>query len=140
MPRYGYHCQNCGKKFRKFMTYAEYGSTQVICPYCESRELKRLIDKVRIQKSEDSRMNDLESTFSNPAALEGLEDDPQAMGALMRRMSREMGDDEMGPEFDEVIDRLEKGQSPEDIEAAMPDLGDGGMGGGGFGGDRLEDF
>jgi hypothetical protein len=35
-----------------------------------------------------------------------------------------MGED-MGPEFDEVIDRLESGQSPEDIEGSMPDLGGG---------------
>jgi hypothetical protein len=35
----------------------------------------------------------------------------------------------MPPEFGEVVDRLEKGQSPEDIEQAMPDLGEA------FGGD-----
>jgi hypothetical protein len=29
----------------------------------------------------------------------------------------------MGPEFDEVIGRLEAGQSPEDIESELPDLG-----------------
>jgi hypothetical protein len=123
------------------MTYAEYGAAEVACPYCQSRALKRLIDRVRFQKSEDSRMEALESSFGSADALEGLEDDPRAMGALMRKMKHEMGDemgDEMGPEFDEVIDRLEKGQSPEEIEAAMPDLGDG-MGGGG-GGDGLEDF
>jgi hypothetical protein len=39
-------------------------------------------------------------------------------------MGSEVGED-MPPEFDEVIDRLESGQSPEDIEASMPDLGDG---------------
>jgi hypothetical protein len=46
-----------------------------------------------------------------------------------------MGED-MGPEFDEVIDRLESGQSPEEIEEAVPDLGGeaGGMGGGGMDG------
>jgi hypothetical protein len=32
-----------------------------------------------------------------------------------------MGED-AGPEFNEVIDRLESGQSPEDIEKSMPDL------------------
>jgi hypothetical protein len=45
-------------------------------------------------------------------------------------MSAETGE-EMPPEFDEVIDRLESGQSPEQIEEAMPDLADdlgGGMG------------
>jgi hypothetical protein len=29
----------------------------------------------------------------------------------------------MGSEFEEVVDRLESGESPEDIETAMPDLG-----------------
>ena len=68
--------------------------------------------------------------MADPSALEGLEDDQRAMGQMMRKMSREMGED-MGPEFDEVIDRLESGQSPEEIEQAVPDLGGevGGMGG-----------
>jgi putative FmdB family regulatory protein len=147
MPRYGYHCQNCGKRFRKFLTYQEYGTVEVLCPYCQSADLKRLIDKVRFAKSEDSRMESLESTFSNPAALEGLENDPVSMGRLMRHMSNEMGED-LGPEFDEVVQRLEKGQSPEEIEKEMPDLGEGmgdmgmpGMGGmAGAGYDDIEDF
>jgi hypothetical protein len=116
------------------MSYAEYGSAQVACPYCESTDLKRLIDRVRMLKSEDARMDDLDSMFSSPDALDGLEDDPQAMGRLIRKMSSEMGED-LGPEFEEVVDRLEKGQSPEDIEAAMPDLADE-MGGG----SDIEDF
>ena len=33
-----------------------------------------------------------------------------------------MGED-LPPEFDEVVDRLEAGQSPEDIEKAIPALG-----------------
>jgi hypothetical protein len=43
---------------------------------------------------------------------------------MMRKMGQEMGE-EVGPEFDEVIDRLEAGQSPEEIESALPDLGGG---------------
>jgi len=86
------------------------------------------------------RMEDLAGNFDDPAALAGLEEDPQALGRMMRKMSREMGED-LGPEFDEVVDRLEKGQSPDDIEAALPDLGgdDSGMGGMGGLGD-LDDF
>jgi hypothetical protein len=37
----------------------------------------------------------------------------------------------MGPEFNEVIGRLESGQSPEQIEQDLPDLG-GDLGGGGL--------
>ena len=71
--------------------------------------------------------------FSDPSALEGLEDNPQELGRMMRKMGRELGE-EMPPEFDEVVDRLEKGQSPEEIESALPDLG-GDDGGGEFDGD-----
>ena len=37
-------------------------------------------------------------------------------------MGRELGE-EMPPEFDDVVDRLEKGQSPDEIEKELPDLG-----------------
>jgi hypothetical protein len=47
-------------------------------------------------------------------------------------MSNEMGED-VGPEFDEVVDRLESGQSPEDIEKVIPDLEGGNSN---FGGDE----
>jgi hypothetical protein len=60
--------------------------------------------------------------------LAGLEEDPKAMGRMMRKMSREMGED-LGPEFDEVVGRLEAGQSPEDIEKTIPELGEGMAGG-----------
>jgi hypothetical protein len=49
------------------------------------------------------------------------------MGRMMRKMGRELGED-MPPEFDDVVDRLEKGQSPEDIEKDLPDMGGGELG------------
>jgi hypothetical protein len=48
---------------------------------------------------------------------------------MMRKMKQEMGED-VGPEFDEVVDRLEAGQSPEEIEQAIPDLAEGAPGAG----------
>lgn len=130
MPSYEYRCLDCHRRFEVFMAYADYDTKEVNCTHCNSANIQRKIGRIRIAKSEDSRMENLASDFSDPAALAGLEDDPQALGRMMRKMSNEMGED-MGPEFDEVIDRLEKGQSPEDIEAALPDLGgdDGPMGG-----------
>lgn len=118
MPAYSYRCEDCQRKFEVFMTYAEYGSKPVICPYCAGANVKRRINRVRIAKSMDSRLDNI----SDPSSLEGLEDDPRSLGRMMRKMSSEVGE-EMGPEFNEVIDRLESGQSPEDIEAALPDLG-----------------
>lgn len=132
MPLYDYRCLDCKKRFEVFMTYAEYGNKAVKCKHCGSENVTRKIGRIRIAKSEDSRLED----FSDPSSLEGLEDDPKALGKMMRRMSGELGE-EMPPEFDEVVDRLERGQSPDEIERDLPELandldtpGMGGMGGG----------
>ena len=110
------------------MTYSEYGTRPVTCSDCGSKNVRRRIPRVRVAKSEESRMDSLAGDFSDPSALAGLENDPQAMGRMMRKMGKEMGE-ELPPEFNDVVDRLEKGQSPEEIEKEMPDLG-ADMGGG----------
>jgi hypothetical protein len=61
--------------------------------------------------------------LADPANLGDLdENDPRSVARWMRKMSDEVGED-MGPEFEEVVDRLESGESPDDIEKTMPDLG-----------------
>lgn len=123
MPFYPYICLNCRKRFEIQMSYSEYGSRPVNCPHCQSDQVRRRIGRIRFARSEESRMEDL----ADPSNLAGLDDDPQSLGRMMRKMSKEMGE-EMGPEFDEVIDRLEAGQSPDEIEKAVPDLaGDEGL-------------
>lgn len=137
MPLYEYRCLECKRRFDVFMTYAEYGNKTVVCKHCGSQQVTRKISRVRIAKSEDSRLDN----FSDPSSLEGLEDDPVALGKMMRKMSGELGED-MPPEFDEVVDRLEKGQSPDEIERDLPDLAndlDPGMAGG-FGGGLDDDY
>lgn len=124
MPFYDYVCPDCNHRFDIFLTYAEYGSRPVACPRCKSRRVRRRLTRVRLVKSDESRIESLAGDLSDPSALEGLENDPQAMGRLMRKMGRELSK-EMPPEFGEVVDRLEKGQSPEEIEKELPDLGEG---------------
>jgi putative FmdB family regulatory protein len=129
MPDYEYRCLNCKRRFSIFMSYKEYGSKPVTCPHCQSDQVLRKIGRVRFARSDESRMEN----FSDIDSLEGLEDDPRALGKMMRKMSSEIGED-VGPEFNEVVGRLEAGQSPEQIEQDLPDLGDslgGDMGGGG---------
>jgi putative FmdB family regulatory protein len=123
MPVYDYICLDCTQRFDVFLTYAEYGTRPVSCPNCKSKRVRRRLTKVRVAKSDESRAESLASDFSDPSALAGLENDPQAMGHMMRKMGREMGE-EVPPEFNDVVDRLEKGQSPEDIEKELPDIGE----------------
>ena len=119
MPTYDFICNDCNQRFDVFLTFAEYGKKTVRCAHCNSKNIRRRMTKVRVAKSEESRMDSMADDFSG---FEGLEDDPKAMGRMMRKMGKEMGED-LPPEFDEVVDRLEKGQSPEEIEKAVPDLG-----------------
>jgi len=128
MPLYDYICLDCHQRFDVFMAFSEYGTRPITCPHCQSQDVRRGIPRVRVAKSEESRMDDLSGDFSDPSALAGLENDPQAMGRMMRKMGTEMGE-QVPPEFNEVVDRLEKGQSPEEIEKELPDLGEAGMGG-----------
>ncbi len=126
MPNYEYRCLTCRRRFEVFFTFAEYGTRPVICPHCQSENVQRRIGRIRVARSEESRLENL----ADPSSLEGLEDDPRALGRMMRQMGHEVGE-EMGPEFDEVVGRLEAGQSPDQIEKDLPDLGadSGGMGG-----------
>ncbi|MDH5506769.1 MAG: zinc ribbon domain-containing protein [Anaerolineae bacterium] len=132
MPLYPYICQDCQKRFQVTLSYAEYDAVQVNCAHCQSGNVRRRIGRVRVARSEDSRMESL----SDPAMLSGIDDDPRAMAKLMRKMSSEMGDQAegtVGAEFDEVVDRLESGQTPEQIEKDLPDLaGDSGSAFDGF--------
>lgn len=118
MPTYDFICKNCGKRFDIFINYAEYGSEEVNCPSCGSGEVRRKIGRIRVTRSDTSRVNSLDdlSNLGDPGQ------DPQSLGRMMRQMSSETGEP-MPPEFDEVVGRLEKGETPEQIEKQMPDLG-----------------
>ena len=119
MPTYDFICNNCNQRFDVFLTFAEYGKKTVKCTHCKSKNVRRRMTKVRIAKSDDSRMESMADEFSG---FENMDDDPKEMARVMKKMGREMGE-ELPPEFNEVVDRLESGQSPDEIESAIPDLG-----------------
>lgn len=119
MPTYDFICNDCNQRFDIFLTYSEYGTRPAACSHCGSINTRRRMTRVRIAKSEDARIDSLESDFGG---MEGLEEDPKSLGRMMRKMGKEMGED-LPPEFNDVVGRLESGQSPEEIESAMPDLG-----------------
>jgi len=125
MPIYEYGCYDCRKRVNVFFrSFSEVETKQAACPRCGGTNLKRLISKVAVIRSEESRLESL----ADPGSLGGLdENDPKSIGRWMRKMSSEMGED-LGSEFNEVVDRLEAGEDPDSIEKSMPELG--GMGGG----------
>ena len=75
MPTYDYVCLNCQKRFDVFMSYNEYGIRPVTCSHCGSQNVKRRVPRVRVARSDESRMESMTDDFSG---FEGLDDDPQA--------------------------------------------------------------
>jgi putative FmdB family regulatory protein len=141
MPIYEYKCTKCGQKARKlWRTFSAVDDASLRCPSCGEHQFQRLVSRVAVLRSEDAQLDSL----ADPSGLAGLdEEDPRSLGRWLRKMSQEMGED-MPPEFDEVIDRLESGQSPEEIEESMPELAEGldgpGMGASATGSDGFVDL
>jgi putative FmdB family regulatory protein len=127
MPIYEYYCFDCRKRVAVFFRSMSTASDDAArCPHCEGAHLRRMVSRVAVLKSEDSRMEEM----ADPSMMSGLEsEDPRALASFMRKMSNEMGEP-LDAEMNEVLGRLESGESPEAIEQSMPDLG--GEGGGGM--------
>lgn len=118
MPVYEFRCNECHKKFEKKLSFSEYDDFKGICPFCASVKISRYIRKVRFSLGDRSRL----ASLADPSNLDALEDDPQALGRMMREMKTQLGANDLPGEFDEVVSRLESGQSPDQIEQDLPEL------------------
>ena len=107
MPTYDFICNKCEERFEVFLTFSEYGKKTVHCIHCNSENVRRRITKVRIAKSESSR---IETATDGLAGMEDVGDDPKALARMMKKMGNDMGED-IPNEFNEVVDRLEAGQT-----------------------------
>lgn len=120
MPTYEFRCADCRKKYEVFLSFAEYDHYKGQCPHCASNNVARYIRKVRFSLGDRSRL----ATLADPANMSALESDPQALGKMMREMKTQLGANDLPGEFDEVVNRLERGQSPDEIERDLPELSD----------------
>jgi putative FmdB family regulatory protein len=119
VPIHEYRCPECHRRVSiLWRSFSEAEKGEPTCPHCGSDNLTRLVSRVRVVRSEESRLDDLSGLDDMPDIDEN---DPRSLGRWMRRMSDEVGED-LGPEFDEVVGRLEAGESPEDVEQSMPEL------------------
>ena len=120
MPIYDYRCGGCGRRLSLlFRTFA--AAEQATCPHCQSTELARLVTRFSVGRSEERRLDDLAS----PDTFGDLDEaDPRGMARWARRMGQELGED-LGGDFDEMVDRMEAGELPDDDldSAGDTDLG-----------------
>jgi putative FmdB family regulatory protein len=113
MPIYEYYCDTC-KRPSSFILLR---TTEEILPYCKacgSKEVRRIISRVAILKSEEKRMESL----LDPSKFSDLDEgDPGSIERVVKRMGRELGD-ELGEGFEESMEEAlheDASISPQDL-------------------------
>jgi putative FmdB family regulatory protein len=100
MPIYEYHCKECRKK-STFITLSAKAAFEAKCKHCGSLKMEKLVSRVAIFRSEESRLENL----ADPSNLSGLdENDPKSVARWMKKMGKEMGED-VGEDFEREIDQ-----------------------------------
>ena len=116
MPIYEFRCNNCKRRLSIFQR--RIGSPAgAVCPNCGSADLARLVSRFAVVRSEDQMLDSLD----DDSLLSGVdENDPRSVAAWARKMGSKMGED-AGPELDEMIDRMEAGEMPDDLAGGAED-------------------
>ncbi len=116
MPIYEYFCDKCGAKIT-ILIRSFNKIYNPVCSKCGNDKPRKLVSKVSVIKSEESRLENLsESMFSDVD-----ENDPRSVAQWARKMGKELGED-AGEDFDEMIDRIEAGEDVSDFDNGYSDL------------------
>ncbi|MFB0564163.1 MAG: zinc ribbon domain-containing protein [Candidatus Aminicenantaceae bacterium] len=103
MPIYEYRCKECGKK-STFVTLSVKSPLSPQCKSCGGKNVEKIISRVAIYRSEESRLKSL----ADPSKLAGLdENDPKSVARWMKKIGKEMGED-IGEDFDQAIEETIK--------------------------------
>jgi putative FmdB family regulatory protein len=106
MPIYEYRCEDCGK-VSEFLLMRSDEVFVPRCKRCKSKKMSRVLSRVRVVRSEESRLESL----ADPSKWAGLDErDPKSMARWMKRMGKEMGEDVEG--IDEALEE-EMASKPE---------------------------
>ena len=111
MPIYEFKCQDCDRLTSIFVRTpsAEY---EAACRHCGSHNLSRVISGFAYHKSEQTILQEYGAEPKRPEDYR----DPRQIGRWVERRF-----EEMEPEFDEMIDRMEAGETPEEFDAGGED-------------------
>ena len=148
MPIYEYYCPDNHRIYSFYAKTLAQGQTIPRCPDAPAFRMKKILSPFavtgRTRKAEnEGKGAEAPAAGENPAgdarmeaamsAMEGEfsnvdENDPRAMGRMMRRMSQLTGE-KLDGEMEEVVRKLEEGADPDQLEAEMGGaLGDEGGG------------
>jgi putative FmdB family regulatory protein len=108
MPIYEYRCQEC-RRISGFLVLNHQEPFVPVCQRCGSQSLERILSRVHVRLSEETRMERL----ADPTQWGGLdENDPKSMARMMKKMGQELGEDYPG-EVDQLMDEAMEGLGSE---------------------------
>lgn len=114
MPIYEYRCEDCGK-ISEFLLIKMDEILTPQCKRCKSKKMSRVLSKVRVIRSEESRMESL----ADPSKWSDLnERDPKSMAKWMKRMGKELGEEmgDMEESFEEALEEEKTSRSEGTLE------------------------
>jgi putative FmdB family regulatory protein len=105
MPIYEYQCHAC-QAVSGFLILSREESFAPYCKRCGGRDLSRVLSKVNVRLSEETRLDRL----ADPARLGGLdENDPKGMARFMKEMAAATGEDLGADEIDQMMEEAAGG-------------------------------
>lgn len=106
MPIYEYRCQACGR-ISSFLLLNRRDPFVPLCKRCGSQALERVLSRVYVRLSEETRLERL----ADPGAWAGVnENDPKSVAKVLKKMGQEMGEDFPG-EVDELVEEAMDSQA-----------------------------
>lgn len=148
MPIYEYLCRDCHTVYQ-FFSRTTSPQAEPACPKVPGhRALERQMSGFAFHGSAPKTSPEGGAGDSPEVAaqleqlmgqMQGIdENDPRAMGRLMRRMSEITGEGMDDPALEEAVRRLEGGEDPERVEELMESAGTDGGPGGSFGAPNMD--
>ncbi len=116
MPIYEYRCEDCGR-ISEFLLIKTDEIFVPQCKRCKSKKMSRVLSKVKVIRSEESRMESL----ADPSKWGDLDErDPKSMAKWMKRMGKELGED-MDEGVDEIVDETMEEEMASKSEEGLED-------------------
>ncbi|AHF93105.1 FmdB family transcriptional regulator [Opitutaceae bacterium TAV5] len=162
MPIYEYYCPDNHTVYQFYAKTLAQGQTVPKCPANPAWRMEKIVSRFAVASGSAAGERGPENADGNTAggtggegngpvssndarmdaAMQAMErefshvdeNDPRAMGRMMRRMA-ELTGEKIDGEMEEVVRKLEEGQDPESLEEQFGDAGGEDAAGGGYGDD-----